>query len=106
MRIIVNGREAGTRQTGCALCDARWGEYYKNIDNENLFFCCNICAEEFANMVKEVKKRTGWNKIDELIIEGNYYKGRTCRAKSDNNEFKFYVKFNESANIDIFNELS
>jgi hypothetical protein len=27
-------------------------------------------------------------------------------SKNDINEFKFYVKFNESANIDIFNELT
>ena len=106
MKIIVNGKEAGAKEKGCALCGATWGDYYEEVDGERLFFCCNYCALEFVNMVNEIKRRTGWGKIDELIINGNYYTGRTCVAKNGDKEFKFYVKFNEEAGIETFKEIS
>ncbi|BAB67721.1 TA0938 family protein [Sulfurisphaera tokodaii] len=105
MKIIVNGKEAGSKETGCALCGATWGEYYEEIDGDRLFFCCDFCALEFKNMINEVKKRTGWSKIDELIINGNYYTGRTCVAKLGEKEYKFYVKFNEEGDVGIFKEV-
>ncbi|ACR43194.1 TA0938 family protein [Saccharolobus islandicus] len=106
MKIVVNGKEAGTKENGCALCGGTWGDYYEGIEGEKLFFCCDMCALEFVNMVNEVKKRTNWSRIDELIINGNYYTGRTCSAKNGNREYKFYVKFNDDAGIETFKELS
>ncbi len=105
MKIIVNGKEAGTKEKGCALCGATWGEYYEEIDNEKLFFCCDFCALEFTNMIKEVKKRNNWDRIDELEINGNYYTGRTCTAKRQGKEYKFYVKFDDEGGIGTFKEL-
>ncbi|MBP1357270.1 MAG: TA0938 family protein [Sulfolobus sp.] len=105
MKIIVNGKEAGTKEKGCALCGATWGEYYDVVDGENLFFCCDYCALEFKNMINEIRKRTGWSKIDELVINGNYYTGRTCIAKNEGKEYKFYIKFNDKAGIETFREL-
>ncbi|BFH73013.1 TA0938 family protein [Sulfurisphaera javensis] len=105
MKIIVNGKEAGSKETGCALCGATWGEYYEEIEGQRLFFCCDFCALEFKNMINEVKKRTCWERIDELTINGNYYTGRTCIAKHNEKEYKFYVKFNEEGEIGTFKEL-
>lgn len=105
MKIIVNGEEAGTKETGCALCGGKWGDYYEEVDGERLFFCCEYCAREFVNMVNEVKKRTGWDKIDELKINGNYYTGRTCVATRRGEEYRFYVKFGEEGEIELFKEL-
>ena len=56
-------------------------------------------------MVTEVKNRMRWNKIDELIIEGNYHKGRNCIAKSEGREYKFYIKFGDNAEIETFKEI-
>ena len=105
MKIQVNGSKAGDKESGCALCGATWGDYYEEIDGERLFFCCDVCATEFKNMLNEVKNRTGWKKIDEIIINGNFYKGRTCIAKSGGNEFKFYVRFNDNAEVETFKVL-
>ncbi|ARD84742.1 MULTISPECIES: TA0938 family protein [Ferroplasma] len=77
---------------GCALCNATWGEYYREIEGENMFFCCNICADILEGMVNKVKDETGWNKIDYLELHGNYSSGRTCTAKSGNEEFKYYYR--------------
>jgi len=106
MKIIVNGKEGGTKEKGCALCGATWGEYYEDVDGQKLFFCCDICALEFTNMVGEVKRRNNWNRIDELVINGNYYIGRTCTAKYQEKEYRFYVKFNENGGIETFKEIS
>ncbi|AAY81528.1 TA0938 family protein [Sulfolobus acidocaldarius] len=105
MKITVNGRTAGTKETGCALCGGTWGDYYEEIDGEKLFFCCDICALEFVNMLREVKKRTGWDRIDELVINGNYSSGRTCVSKRGGREYKFYVRFNEDAGVETFREV-
>ncbi len=77
---------------GCALCNATWGEYYREIDNEKMLFCCNICADIFENMVNEVKKRTGWEKIDYIELHGNYSSGRNCTAFSNGKRFSYYFR--------------
>lgn len=79
-------------ENGCALCDATWGEYYREIENERMFFCCNICADIFENMVNALKKETGWNHIDAVELHGNYSEGRKCIATSGDNTFKYYFR--------------
>ncbi len=90
---------------GCALCNATWGEYYREIEGEKMFFCCNICADILENMVKTVKKETGWNKIDYIELNGNYSKGRTCTAKSVNDEFKYYYRTYSDGKLMEFKKL-
>ncbi len=87
MRCIKTNNEKG-----CGLCDATWGEYYREIDGDRMFFCCNICADIFENMVKEVKERTGWDSIDYIELIGNYSKGRECTAKSGDRAYKYYFR--------------
>lgn len=105
MKIIVNGKIAGTKETGCALCGGKWGNYYGKINGEDLFFCCDICAAEFKNMLQELINRTGWKKVNEISIEGNYYTGRKCIAKENDKEYKFYVRFGENAEVTTFKEI-
>ena len=75
---------------GCGLCNATWGEYHREIEGEDMFFCCNICADIFQNMVEEIKKRTGWDTIDSVDLHGNYSEGRECSAHSGEKEFRYY----------------
>lgn len=77
---------------GCALCNATWGQYWREIDGENMFFCCNICADIFEEMVRRVKENTGWGKIDYIELIGNYSKGRNCTARRGDEEFKYYFR--------------
>ncbi|AWR98573.1 TA0938 family protein [Metallosphaera hakonensis] len=102
MRIVVNGKLAGTKEQGCALCGGTWGNWYQEVDGERLFFCCDICAKEFVNMIDKVKEITGWKKVDELVIEGDYYRGRNCEAKSGGKSLRYYVKFGEDAEVSTF----
>jgi len=63
----------------------RWhvGDYWREIEGENTFFCCSICADAFENMVKRVKEEMGWKKIDSVSIKGNYSRGRDCVATGE-----------------------
>ncbi|QKR00652.1 TA0938 family protein [Metallosphaera tengchongensis] len=105
MKVITNGRETGKKETGCALCGGTWGSYYEDVEDQSMFFCCDLCAKAFINTVNEVKKRTGWDHLDQLELKGNYYTGRTCVARREGKEYKFYVKFNDEADIETFREL-
>lgn len=90
---------------GCALCDATWGNYWREIEGENTFFCCNICADAYENMLKRVKKETGWDKIDYLEISGNYSAGRTCYATNGDERFDFFFR-HEDGEITEFRKLT
>ena len=105
MNIIVNGKVAGNKEVGCALCGSTWGDYYEEIEGQKLFFCCEFCAKEFKNMISEAKKRKGLSTIDEIEIKGNFYIGRTLRVKSGDKQFSFYVRFNDEGEIEVFNEI-
>ncbi|BCU68065.1 hypothetical protein HS7_15020 [Sulfolobales archaeon HS-7] len=102
MKVFVDGEETGEKKSGCALCRATWGGYYEKIEDREFFFCCDICAAEFRNMVNEVKKREGWSKIDELRIAGDYYSGRNCVAINNTEHVKFFVKFGDEGKIERF----
>jgi hypothetical protein len=92
-------------QSGCAICGSTWGDYWREIDGERMFFCCEICADEFENMLREIKKRTGWREIDEIKIEGDY-RGRVVSAKSgDGPSYKFVVRFDSKGAIQKFEEV-
>ncbi|MCG3109318.1 hypothetical protein L3N51_01608 [Metallosphaera sp. J1] len=106
MRIVVNGEEAGTKEKGCALCGATWGGWYEEVEGERLFFCCDVCAREFVNMLNKVKQTTGWDRVDELVIDGDYYRGRNCEARHGERSLSFYVKFGEDAEVTTFRIIS
>ncbi|WP_292319237.1 TA0938 family protein [Caldisphaera sp.] len=106
MIVVVNGYHAGTKETGCALCGGTWGNHYEIIEGDNLFFCCDICAKAFKNIINEAKKRGKLNKIDYIDIKGNFYKGRTIEAKDSERSYKFYVKFSDEGDIIELKELN
>ncbi len=81
------------------------GEYYREIENEKMFFCCNICADIFENMVNVVKKETGWDHIDSVELHGNYSLGRNCTATSGENTFKYYFRAYSDGRIMEFKRL-
>ncbi len=86
---------------GCAICGATWGDYWDQVEGQRMFFCCDICAIEFKNMVKEVKERTGWKIIDEIKMKGDY-RGRECTAFSGDTRYSFVVNFNSKGGIETF----
>ncbi len=77
---------------GCALCDATWGDYWREIEGDKMFFCCSVCADAFENMVKEVERETGWKKIDSVSIEGDYSAGRDCVAMNGEKKVEYFFR--------------
>jgi len=90
-------------EKGCAICEATWGDYWEEVDGQRMFFCCEVCATEFKNMISEVKKRTGWKTLDEIKMNGNY-RGRDCTAFSAGKKFSFFIRFDSKGGIDAFKE--
>ncbi|MDH2900659.1 MAG: TA0938 family protein [archaeon] len=88
----------------CAICGSTWGNYWKDVQGENLFFCCQLCYLEFQNMIDEVKKRTSWPLIDEFIIKGDY-RGRAVTAKYKNDSFDFLITFGSTGLVRDFKKL-
>ncbi len=90
---------------GCALCDATWGEYWEEVEGKNRFFCCDICATAFKNLVTKVKAENAWPTIDSLEITGNNNSGRKCTATYDGKEYRFYIKFYNDGRIFDFHSI-
>ncbi len=90
---------------GCVICGSTWGDYWREIDGQRMFFCCEICAVEFQNMLDEVRRRTGWERMDEIKIEGDQ-RGRNCVAVSGGKTFGFFIRFNSEGEILTFSEES
>ncbi len=69
-----------------------------------MFFCCSICEVEFRNMVSEVKRRTGWTLLDEIVMKGDY-RGRECTALSQDESYRFFIRFDSRGEIQTFSEI-
>ena len=89
-------------EKGCVLCEATWGDYWEEVEGQRMFFCCDICAVEFKNMIREIKSRTGWKSIDEVKIEGDY-RGRDCIALKGDKRYSFFVRFDSKGQVQDFN---
>lgn len=68
-----------------------------------MFFCCEVCAVEFRNMIAEVKHRTGWNVIDEIKMKGDQ-RQRECTAIFGSYSYSFSIGFDSQGRIRIFQE--
>ena len=90
-------------EKGCALCEATWGDYWEEVEGQRMFFCCDICATEFKNMITEVKAHTGWENIDEIKITGDY-RGRDCTAANADGKYTFFIRFDSKGEIQTFKE--
>ena len=88
---------------GCAICQSTWGNYWAEVEEQRMFFCCEICEVEFRNMVEEIKRRTGWKAIDEIEITGGT-RGRECTALLNGKAYHFQVRFNSRGEVDKFLE--
>jgi hypothetical protein len=93
-----------TPEEGCALCGATWGNYWETIHGKSHFFCCDFCANQYRNMANEVKRRTGWGRIDRFEMEGNY-RGRICTAFNNAESYKFMISFTDKGEVRNFMRL-
>jgi len=70
-----------------------------------MFFCCEICAVQFKNMINEVKKRTGWPSIGEIKIMGDYRGREVTALRDDKSVYKFIIRFGSKGEIQKFSSL-
>jgi hypothetical protein len=91
-------------ETGCLICGATWGDYWENVEGKRMFFCCDVCARQFRNLINEVKKRTGWEKVSSVRMDGDY-RGRVCTAERSDDSYRFFVKFDGEGDIQNYVEL-
>jgi hypothetical protein len=89
---------------GCAICGSTWGDLWEEVDGQRLFFCCATCVRQFRGLVERVKSSTGWERIDELQIEGDR-RGRTCLALRSGEPFRFFIAFDPEGSVWRFRRL-
>ena len=77
---------------GCALCDSTWGDYWRVIENKNLFFCCNICADLFESLINQIKLKLESDFVDEIQLKGNS-KHRKIYVKVSSSHYSGDVSF-------------
>jgi len=90
-------------EKGCTLCEATWGDYWEDVEEQRMFFCCDICAVEFKNMIREVKNHTGWKSIDEIKMTGDY-RGRDCIALRNSEKYSFFIRFGSRGQVEACTE--
>jgi hypothetical protein len=91
-------------RVGCVLCGATWGDYWEEIEGKRLFFCCDVCATQYKTILNETKKRTGWDSVDRLEMQGDY-RGRVCRVTRGSASYRFMISFFDDGRVRTFFEL-
>lgn len=86
---------------GCPLCGSTWGNHWQDVDGASTFFCCELCAREWLAIRAEVARRTGWDGIDRLSVEGNRW-GRTGRAVHGDAAYEFSFAFTPEGRLRRF----
>ncbi len=78
-----------SKDAGCALCGSTWGNYWRETEGANRFFCCALCADAWENAVAKVKERTGWPRVDFLFLEDQRGNEANGRARYGTREVRF-----------------
>ncbi|HEY6237620.1 MAG TPA: TA0938 family protein [Thermoplasmata archaeon] len=90
---------------GCPLCGSTWGDWWEDVDGQSVFFCCELCARQWISMNEEVKRRTGWPRVDWVDVDGNRW-GRTCTAHHRGADYAFFVVFTPEGELRKFEDRS
>lgn len=89
--------------TGCALCNSTWGDYYETIEDEKLFFCCNDCANIFKAIIQKLKMFYKINSITNLNLQGSS-RIRTYIVESDDKSHKGKITFANGKILEIIDQ--
>jgi hypothetical protein len=88
---------------GCALCGSTWGDVWESVEGERRFFCCDLCARQYRAIVEVVKRRTGWDQVESVQIEGDR-RERQVTATQSGTPYRFAIAFNAQGKIRSFRE--
>ena len=88
-------------EDSCAICGSTWGAVREEVDGVRRFFCCEVCAIQFREVVAAVKERTGWSQVEQLTFVGDR-RGRIGTATNNGRDYRFSVAFNSLGSIRRF----
>lgn len=86
----------------CALCHSTWGNYYETVENEKLFFCCDVCATIFKEIILKLKKIYNITTIETLSLEGTP-RIRTYKVISNGQIYEGTITFSHGSILAITN---
>lgn len=87
----------------CAICGSSWGNIWRTVSGKRLFFCCKICETEYLATLREIRKRTGWEKADAVRFEGGR-RGRRCVAKNEGKTYTLIASYDRAGRIQFASE--
>ena len=87
-----------SQQAACVLCGATWGDWWEEIEGKKQFFCCEVCARQYRNIIGQAKKKKGWASVDKLEMDGDY-RGRICRVSHGSESTRFLINFLENGDV-------
>jgi hypothetical protein len=89
MRVLINGNEVGTEESGCAycgfpidslrvitvsgkfvcaICGSEWRSINIEVNGRKLFFCCEAHARLFMRLLNEVNRFVNIKLVNKLSI--------------------------------------
>lgn len=94
-----------SKEAGCALCGSSWGNYWRETEGANRFFCCSLCADAWENAVAKVKAATGWRQVDFLFLDTMQGNAADGRARGGGKEVRFHIAGEDDGTITRFDLL-
>ena len=94
-----------SKDAGCALCGSSWGNYWRETEGANRFFCCSLCADAWENAVAKVKETSGWPRVDFLFLDEQRGNEADGRARCADREVRFFLAGNDDGTITRFHLL-
>lgn len=89
--------------TGCALCESTWGDYYQVVEGTKLFFCCDVCASLYQEIIDKIKEFYYIKTINSLSLTGNS-KERNFTVETEKNTYNGRIKFFNGHILDFINQ--
>ena len=91
-----------SKDAGCALCGSSWGNYWREVEGANRFFCCSLCADAWENAAAKLKEKTGWPRVDFLFIDESRGNEGDGHARCGEKEVRFSLAGNDDGTITRF----
>ena len=88
----------------CELCHSQWGNYWKVFEDRKLFFCCQLCAVQYENLISTIQNQIENQRMSILEIKGTS-RLRICRVIKNDKEYRFSLSFRADGQVSHFKEL-
>ncbi|MCI4351719.1 MAG: TA0938 family protein [Thermoplasmata archaeon] len=86
------------RDDGCVLCGSTWGDHWADVEGTRRFFCCEVCALQFRNLLAALRRELGGTEIRRLEIAGDRH-GRKVTVEHDERVIRFGFVFGPDGEV-------